>query len=108
MRCEIHGSGIDIDLWLREFVMRTSAYAIRHQALSEGRVHVRLSHDGSADGGVIRCEMRMDTRSGEIVACAAEAYEVFEAVQGAADRLEVALIRRRIGPAQGAEPLAAA
>jgi len=77
-----------VDAWLRDFVRTTAGFAVWNAPHSVTIVEVTLQRD--ADGR-LRCELLDIAEGGACFPADGSSREIFEAIQIAADRLEVEL-----------------
>lgn len=106
MKLVLEARDLEIDAWIRDYVRTTVGFAIWHHALDFEAVHVRLDCARDEQGDAyLRCGLRAQLASGEAVSSGATATDLCNAVQEAADLLEVALYRPA-RPAPGATPAA--
>lgn len=91
MRLAIETQRCEIDPWLDEYVGTTVAFATWWADRSVERVDVRIERSSGAAGEPFLCRLRATTAGFGIVSAEAGARDCCEAIQEAADRLEVAL-----------------
>lgn len=88
MDLTIQSSQLHVDPWLEEFIRHTVLFATWHHEQPIARVLVCLRREGT---DLVRCELLAFKATGDVVGVAASNPQTFEAIQIAADRLEVAL-----------------
>lgn len=92
MQLTIHGDDYASDAWLGDFVRTTVVFATWHYEVPEA-VHVRLAEGPGRHGPYVCCAIEVERPGLGPVASAATGRDPCEAVQRAADRLEVVLHR---------------
>ena len=96
MRLSIESEGVAVDAELRDFVRATVVFAVWHHEGGCRAVRVRLERAGADPGEArARCQLEADTGLAGRVTAAATGPTAWEAVQKAADLLEVAIFRAR-------------
>ena len=91
MQLELEAHGLAIDPGIRDFVHSTLVFATWHDA-HDGRIFVRLARlAATSRESCFQCVVRAEIRGRSEVLVTARGQHLCEAVQEAADRLEVAL-----------------
>ena len=103
--------GIQSDDWLREYLVTTVTFAIWQPGLQIDCLRARLDHVEHEKGAsYVRCALRVEIPGQGHLSSGATGADVYEAIQAAADLLEVALYRplkERRAPIPGDLDLAA-
>ena len=92
---------MEIDPWIEDYARTTLLFAIWHHDAKVERVHVSLDRVFEEDGEpYVRCAVVVVTMGSPLVSAGCAGRDLCEAVQGAADRLEVAIYEWLAGTAE--------